>query len=161
MKELIQKLKLKFRQKFSYLEKNGYITKYKIIIDIDENENEKNVFNIIYLNHKMDRGIRIIYSFDNEISTINFKEPNNFSIAILKELSGGGIGDTINLNNYLELNKKNKNAYKLTSLNYYEGTFDERLDCFLDFVYNTFTTDFKSVIEGKEWIEVDNWHPYK
>lgn len=161
MKELIQKLKSKFRQKFSYLERNGYIIKYKLIIDIDENENENNTIYIYYLNHKIDRGIRIIYSFKDETSAMEVKENNFFLITILKELSGGGIDDSINFNNYLELNKKIKDVYKLTSLMYYEGTFDERMTKFLDFIYDIFTTNLKGVIEGKEWIEVDNWHPYK
>lgn len=161
MKELTQKLKLKFRKKFDYLEKNGFVVRYKLIIEIDENENEKSIFNIIYLNQKTDRGVKIIYSFDDENSAIHFKEPNHFSITILKELSGGGIEDTINLTNYFELNKKIQNAYKLASLNYYKGTFDERLELFLDFIYDVFTTDLKDVINGKKWIEVNNWHPYK
>ncbi|MFO0321364.1 MAG: hypothetical protein ACK504_02940 [Bacteroidota bacterium] len=144
--------KSKITTKLSFLLNIGY----QIYVNHLEKKNS-----ISFINTKTDREIEFIYSDESNFISPNLFNKNRFGIYVYNNLKDINHRGLIIFTNYIELNKKIKDANQLTSLNYYEGTFDQKLDQFLDFIYTIFTTDLKGVIEGREWIEVDNWHPYK
>lgn len=134
---------------FAFLKQLGYTFKKKIVNDnLFKYSLEFNIINM-----KFDRRIWISYT---PISNINnqIEEENLFPFSIDKKV---GIklrdyGDDISMHFYFNKYRPNYNREKL-EIDYYEGTFEEKVEGVIKEYAHLLQTDFKEVIEGKAWIE--------
>jgi len=134
---------------FAFLKQLGYTFKKKIVSD----KFFKLKFKFNLVNKKFDRDIYFSYI---PLSTIDKKieEENIFSLLIFRKIDMKlrDYGDDISMPFYFNKYRPNYNREKL-EIDYYEGTFEQKVEGVIKEYAHLLQTDFKEVIEGKAWIE--------
>lgn len=136
---------------FAFLKQLGYTFKKKIVSD----NFFKNTLNFYIKNHSFDREIWFCYT------PYGINRNNFFSLSIDRKINmkSRDYGDDISMPFYFNKYRPDYNRDKL-EIDYYEGTFEQKVGGVIKEYAHLLQTDFKEVIEGKAWIDgasID-WH---
>ena len=129
---------------FAFLKQLGYTFK-KIIVSDNFFKYEMKLY---IINNKFDRKIYFSYIPIGSIRNDFFP----FSIDRKIDMKLRDYGDDISMPFYFNKYRPNYNREKL-EIDYYEGTFEQKVEGVIKEYAHLLQTDFKEVIEGKAWIE--------